>query len=136
MHFGFVNDFDRAYSELSLNTNIATTDTIGLNMFPNDIGEIITPLNVWSYITLCYQINGDNNYTLKAYRDGVKKLETNVTSALIIPPDGNQKPGFGRIYTLTATAKEHRKHFSIFDRILSDQEILDLYQNGGVPQGF
>ena len=125
-------------TEFCLNANSILSEDIGLGGANfHIIGKIISELNQFVFITLTYQINPQNNYIFKVYKNGILEYLNIVKDINTVPPSGLAFPSFGKLdQTLNCCTNAHWKHFSIYNRILSDQEILILYNRGGVPQGF
>jgi hypothetical protein len=90
-------------------------------------GNYMPVTNTWTYINWTIVYNGNNNYTFKFYKNGVLVETRNVTNA--------QWLGMANCYFaishFTNSMFGYYKHFSCYEE-LTDAEVAQLYQNGGV----
>lgn len=84
--------------------------------------------NVWTYISWTIIYNGSNNYTCKFYKNGQLVTEKTFNNTQWL---GMTNCYFG-ISHFTNSMYAYYKHFSAYEE-LTDGEVAQLYQNGGVP---
>jgi hypothetical protein len=131
---GFYTSNNQARTGLIFGTHPAAYNTTSVSStnvnrfdFTPDWGR--PPANMWTFITWTF-IFENGNLTLKVYWNGVKKAETIIPNDSLIrspnervvlgSPFGNDNP--------TGTFK----HYSIHKE-LTDDQVLELYLNGGIP---
>ena len=85
--------------------------------------------NTWIFLTWSIKYNGNNSYTLKGYENGVYVSERTITNTSWL---GMANTMFAIGHGTNNDLKGNYKHFSVFP-ILTDSQVLQLYQNGGVP---
>lgn len=87
------------------------------------------PSNQWNFVSITAIKNG-TNYVIKLYVDGLMKQQLSFTNTLwrfIL----NCK--FATGFTVSSDNQAgYQKHYSFYDE-LTDEQILQLYNNGGVP---
>lgn len=88
-----------------------------------------TVSNSYVFITWTIIYNGNNNYTVKFYKNGVLVTTNTFTN--------NQWLGMTNCYFsishFTNSMYAYYKHFSCYNE-MTDSEVLSLYQRGGIPE--
>ena len=94
---------------------------VGTNYMPDS--------NTWTYINWTIIYNGNNNYTCKFYKNGQLAAERTFTN--------NNWQGMANCYFaishFTNSMFGYYKHFSCYEA-LTDEEVAQLYQRGGVAE--
>lgn len=95
-----------------------------------NVGSNYMPVNnVWTYISWTIIYNSSNNYTCKFYKNGQLVAEKTFTNT--------QWQGMINCYFaishFTNSMYGYYKHFSCYEE-LTDAEVAQLYQRGGVPE--
>jgi len=115
----------------------SNASSLNLSFFNTaNIATLTPPLpnNVNSFVT-AKVISKNNSLTGSLYINGILKVTRTIN---LQNPDifnGGQHPSIG-YSLLRGSVQGYYKQFSIYSGELSDNEIMQLYQNGGVPQGF
>ena len=95
-------------------------------------GGQVAPIGTDTFVSWTIIYNGNSNYTCKLYKDGiVQYTKTFTNTSWKGMGDQTMTTIFAIAHNIGGTMKGYYKHFSCFEE-LTDSEILELYQNGGI----
>ena len=125
---------------LFIQTNAANTAFyvgIGDATFSFAITPSIIIMNQKMFITTVW-INDETDsriWSSKVYVNGVLTHTWDPVILTFLGISGIEHPSIGLINS-NNTGVGYYSQFSIYDNVLSDNEIMELYNNGGVPRNF
>lgn len=101
------------------------------NFYVSTHTTALSSTSAYNFFTTQIKYNGSNSYTCAIYVDGVLINESTFTNTTW--------KGLNGCYigisngTSNNALRAYYRHFSVYDRYLSAEQILSLYNNGGIP---